>query len=458
MARARLIYNPTAGREEIRRNLADILDKLEMSGWETSCHATKGEGDAAKAARKAAENGFDLVIAAGGDGTVNEVVNGIAGLPNRPRLGIIPAGTTNDFARAVGIPRRMDQACQVLAAGYNVPVDIGKLNDRYFINIAGGGWMTDVTYDVPSKLKTVIGQLAYYAKGLEKLPSIRPIRIKMEAADRVIEETVMLFLIANSNSVGGFEKLAPTADLSDGLFDVIVVKQTNLAEFIRLAGAALRGDHINDSHIIYFKTNRLSIRSPDRVLLNLDGEMGGELPCEFEVLQHHLEVIVPKNHRSKGGFSMADVQVGQPVPDFKLPASDGKEVALSDFRGKKVVLYFYPKDMTPGCTTEACDFRDAFSEFAQYNAVVLGVSPDNLQSHEKFIAKHNLPFLLLSDEDHEVAERFGVWKQKKNFGREYMGIERSTFVIDEEGKLVKEWRNVRVKGHVEEVLDFVKSM
>lgn len=155
---------------------------------------------------------------------------------------------------------------------------------------------------------------------------------------------------------------------------------------------------------------------------------------------------------------MSEVQVGQTVPDFRLPASSGEDVALSDFKEKKVVIYFYPKDMTPGCTTEACDFRDMHREFRDHGAVVIGISPDDLKSHDKFIAKHDLPFLLLSDEDHKVAEMFGVWKLKKNFGREYMGIERSTFVIDEEGKLVKEWRKVRVKGHVDDVLAFVESM
>lgn len=155
---------------------------------------------------------------------------------------------------------------------------------------------------------------------------------------------------------------------------------------------------------------------------------------------------------------MAEVQVGQQVPDFRLPASEGGEVALSDFKGKKVVIFFYPKDMTPGCTTEACDFRDAYSAFKDENAVVLGISPDSLQSHDKFIAKHDLPFVLLSDENHEVAEMFGVWKKKNMFGKEFFGIERSTFVIDETGKLEREWRKVKVKGHVDEVLQAVKSL
>lgn len=151
------------------------------------------------------------------------------------------------------------------------------------------------------------------------------------------------------------------------------------------------------------------------------------------------------------------VEIGQTAPDFTLKANNGEQVSLSDFRGKNVVLYFYPKDMTPGCTTEACDFRDHHEEFQGLDTVILGVSPDPLDRHTKFIDKYDLPFLLLADEDHEVAETYGVWKPKNMFGKEVLGIERSTFVIDKEGKLVKEWRKVQVKDHVEESLDYIKE-
>lgn len=150
--------------------------------------------------------------------------------------------------------------------------------------------------------------------------------------------------------------------------------------------------------------------------------------------------------------------VSKLAPDFSLPASDGTVVSLSDFHGKFVVLYFYPKDMTPGCTAEACDFRDYYAQFRDLNAVILGVSTDSVERHQKFVEKYSLPFLLLADEQHEVAEKYGVWKQKKSFGKEYMGIERSTFVIDEEGRLLKEWRGVKVKGHVEEALAYIRHI
>lgn len=151
------------------------------------------------------------------------------------------------------------------------------------------------------------------------------------------------------------------------------------------------------------------------------------------------------------------VEVGKEVKDFTLPNQNGEQVSLSDFRGKNVVLYFYPKDMTPGCTTEACDFRDQHVRFGELNAVILGVSPDPAERHQKFIEKHDLPFELLADEEHKVADEFDVWKLKKNFGKEYYGVERSTFIIDKEGVLQKEYRKVKVAGHVEEALTYVKE-
>lgn len=151
------------------------------------------------------------------------------------------------------------------------------------------------------------------------------------------------------------------------------------------------------------------------------------------------------------------VEIGKQAPDFTLEAQTGEKVTLSELKGKNVVLYFYPKDMTPGCTTEACDFRDQHGQFADLNAVILGVSPDPVDRHQKFVEKYGLPFLLLADTDHQVAEEYGVWKLKKNFGKEYMGIERSTFIIDKDGNIAKEWRKVQVKGHVEEALTYIRE-
>lgn len=155
---------------------------------------------------------------------------------------------------------------------------------------------------------------------------------------------------------------------------------------------------------------------------------------------------------------MQEIAEGQEAPDFKLPAANGKKVSLSQFRGKKVVIFFYPQDLTPSCTNEACDFRDYNGQFRKLGVKVIGISPDDIKSHNKFIEQNNLPYLLLSDVEHKVAELYGVWGLKKLYGREYMGLIRSTFLIDEEGRIVKEWRNLRVKGHVQNVIDAVKAL
>lgn len=149
--------------------------------------------------------------------------------------------------------------------------------------------------------------------------------------------------------------------------------------------------------------------------------------------------------------------VNEKAPEFTLVNEKGIDISLNDFLGKKVVLYFYPKDMTPGCTTEACDFRDHHDTFNELNAVILGVSADSSAQHTKFIEKYGLPFSLLVDEDHKVSEEYGVWVLKKMYGREFMGIERSTFLIDEDGIVLKEWRKVKVKNHIEEVLESIRG-
>ncbi|MEI6499583.1 MAG: thioredoxin-dependent thiol peroxidase [Armatimonadota bacterium] len=156
---------------------------------------------------------------------------------------------------------------------------------------------------------------------------------------------------------------------------------------------------------------------------------------------------------------MAALAEGDKAPQFTLPASTGGEISLKDFVGKQaVVLYFYPKDMTPGCTTEACAFRDLQGDFAQAGAVILGVSADSLESHAKFADKHELSFPLLSDLDAVVCQQYGVWKEKSNYGKTYLGIERTTFVVDQQGVIRKIYPKVKVDQHADEVLEFVKSL
>ncbi|MDF9763690.1 diacylglycerol kinase (ATP) [Peribacillus simplex] len=242
----------------------------------------------------AIERGYDIVIAAGGDGTIYEVVNGLATAEKRPKLGIIPTGTTNDFARALHLPKSIEGAAEIIAGGHTMPIDIGKMNDRYFINIAGGGRLTELTYDVPIKLKTMLGQLAYYIKGIEMLPSIKPTEVSIEYDGKLFEGEIMLFLVANTNSVGGFEKLAPDASLNDGMFTLLILKKANLADIVRVATLAMRGEHIHDKNVIYEKANRIKVQAKKDMMLNLDGEFGGMAPAEFVNQYRHFDVFIPQ--------------------------------------------------------------------------------------------------------------------------------------------------------------------
>jgi len=155
---------------------------------------------------------------------------------------------------------------------------------------------------------------------------------------------------------------------------------------------------------------------------------------------------------------MSIPQTGSKAPDFNLPSSNGGNIALSDLKGKNVVVYFYPKDDTPGCTVEACGLRDSFKEIGKLNCVILGVSPDSVKSHGKFISKFQLPFPLLADEDKKMCQDYGVWVEKSMYGKKYMGVARTTFIIDKNGRIAKVFEKVKPEGHEQEILAALKNL
>ncbi|MGT2930549.1 diacylglycerol kinase family lipid kinase [Streptococcus dentasini] len=293
--RARLIYNPTSGQEIMKKNVGEVLDILEGFGFETSAFQTTPDPDSAKnEASRAAQAGFDLVIAAGGDGTINEVVNGIAPLGNRPQMAIIPTGTTNDLARALKIPRgKPIEAAKVIGKNQTIQMDVGQAHgDSYFVNIAAAGTLTELTYSVPSQLKTMIGYLAYLAKGVELLPRVRTAPVKITHDQGVFDGEASMIFAAITNSVGGFETIAPDAKLDDGMFTLIIIKTANLIDIAHLVRKLLQGGkHIGDRRIEYIKTSKIVIepQTSERMMINLDGEYGGDAPITLENLKNHIE-------------------------------------------------------------------------------------------------------------------------------------------------------------------------
>lgn len=297
--RARIIYNPTSGKELFKRTLPDVLIKLEKAGFETSAYATEKIGDATTEAKRCLTQDYDVLIAAGGDGTLNEVINGIAEHPNRPKIGIIPMGTVNDFGRALHLPNDIMSAIDVIIEGHSTRVDIGKMNSRYFINLAAGGQLTQVSYETPSRLKSIVGPFAYYIKGFEMLPQMKAVDLRIEYDDEVFQGEALLFLLGLTNSMAGFEKLVPDAKLDDGFFTLIIVEKANLAELGHIMTLASRGEHIKHPKVHYKKAKSINISSFIDLQLNVDGEYGGKLPGNFLNLKQHIEVYTPNDIKNE---------------------------------------------------------------------------------------------------------------------------------------------------------------
>lgn len=331
--RARVIYNPTSGREVLKQSMIDILNILEEAGFEASAYATTPEPKSAEnEARRAAKAGFDLVVAAGGDGTINEVVNGIADLHFRPMMAIIPAGTTNDYARALKIPREDPvAAAKVVLKDQRIKMDIGKAGENYFINIAAGGLLTELTYDVPSNMKSIFGYLAYLVKGAELLPQIKPVDMDIEYDGEHFNGKASMFFLALTNSIGGFEQIVPDASLDDGRFTLIIVKASNLVSILHLMVKALNGNHMNDPRIIYRKSKRVKVNPVnDRVMVNIDGEYGGDAPMVFKNLHKHIEMFANLDKIPDDAYDLSEPKVTEAEENFikqvkKLPEDDTEE-------------------------------------------------------------------------------------------------------------------------------------
>lgn len=295
--KARLIYNPTSGQEIIKKNIAEVLDVLEDVGYETSAYQTTPEPFSAQnEAERAAKAGFDLIIAAGGDGTINEVVNGVAGLENRPQMAFIPTGTTNDYARALKIPMGDPvAAARIIEKNQTIQMDIGRAyGSKYFINIAAAGTLTELTFSVPSSVKSRLGYFAYVAEAAKMLPRNKARKVRIEHDNGVFEGPASMIFVALTNSIAGFESVAPDAKLDDGNFTLIIVKTANLFNMLSLMIQAINGGkHVHDENVEYLKTKKLSIemlgKNAQPFRINLDGEYGGDTPVELEVFHNHLE-------------------------------------------------------------------------------------------------------------------------------------------------------------------------
>lgn len=295
MQQAMIIMNPSSGKEQALEHIAAVEAILQDKGYRVTVNKTTKVGDATNFCISACGEVYDLVVSIGGDGTLHEVINGLRGQNHRPKLGIIPLGTVNDFARALQIPLDPAEAIQTLASSRVQQVDVGRLNDRLFVNVVAAGSLAEAVSAVTSEDKSKLGAFAYLKEGLKDLTGTNtghPLVIRHDG--EVWEGESPLFIAALTNSVGGFQKLAPEAAVDDGLLHCYIIKDLNLFKTLTVSLSLLLGNLKNHKDVIYFTAKKVHVTSADAIHTNVDGEEGPALPIELSTIPRYIEVIVPE--------------------------------------------------------------------------------------------------------------------------------------------------------------------
>lgn len=295
------VVNPTSGMQ-VHQNTAHLAArKMLREGIVTEANFvyTTGKGSACDAVSRLRPGEYDFVMAVGGDGTVNEVVNGLVAGGSDIPLAILRAGTTNDFATAMGLPTEPNGIARMVSEYRTERIDVGRINGRYFLNVAAGGLLSEIAHNVPSESKSVLGRLAYYLEGLKEISSLHfetePIRYETESES--FEAETFLLIVSNSCSVGGFANIAPRAKVNDGLFDVCIIKAVTPVDVVPLFTQINVGTHIHDKKCVsYFQTPRLRVtdlRPSSAFGVDYDGERGDPMPLEIEVVPGAVRMLVP---------------------------------------------------------------------------------------------------------------------------------------------------------------------
>jgi diacylglycerol kinase (ATP) len=290
-----IIYNPSAGRQWEQDKVFEIARQVQLrTDWIVSLYATKGPRDAERMASTMMERDVEIVMAAGGDGTIHEVINGLMKHEKRPRLAILPAGTVNDFARQLKLPNSVGDVVDMLVAEQVQIVDVGQVNERFFINVAAGGAFTSIAHEMASEWKTWFGRLAYYVQGAVKVPEeiSKSYLLTFETPENTFTVDTLLFLVSNTASVGGFSRALPDASYQDGKFDCLVIEQAPIPELMEIFTRFLMGIHVQHDRVHHFQTQDLIINGLSNVPIDVDGERGDLLPVQFHMEPGAIEVIV----------------------------------------------------------------------------------------------------------------------------------------------------------------------
>lgn len=279
-----LIYNPVSGDASFKFKLDNVIETFQHKGCILIPFRITNTQDTSDFILLTKEIAAEGIIVSGGDGTIHEVINIMLAYDLDLPLGIIPSGTSNDFAAYLGIEKNIDMCVDVIVKGAIKKFDVGKVNDKYFFNVASAGLMTSVAHSADVVLKNAFGKMAYYIKGLGELPNFKALKMTIIADDHRIEEDVFLFLVMNSGTVGGFPRLVPYAQIDDGKLDLLIVNKCNLPELMSLFISFLKGIHHNSKHVTYLQAKKISITCEEELDSDLDGEQGPKLPLTIEVV------------------------------------------------------------------------------------------------------------------------------------------------------------------------------
>ncbi|WMC91508.1 diacylglycerol/lipid kinase family protein [Kineothrix sp. MB12-C1] len=269
------VYNPRAGKAKIKNKLQDIIEVFVKGGYEVTVYPTQHEGDAIGVVQNKKDR-YDIVVCCGGDGTLDEVVNGMVLCEKKVPIGYIPAGSTNDFASSLGIPKDMVKAARLIVEGKDYACDIGAFNKECFVYIAAFGIFTEVSYETSQDIKNVLGHMAYILEGMKRIPNIRSYRLKIRHGDTVIEDEFIFGMVTNSTSVGGFKRITGKyVELNDGEFEVTLIKMPKNPLELNNTLTALLSRNIHADYMYCFKTSQVTFESDDEIAWTLDGEFGG---------------------------------------------------------------------------------------------------------------------------------------------------------------------------------------
>lgn len=290
------IYNPRAGKSQIRSNLLDMIDIFVKAGYEVTAYPTQSQGDGIRAVTERQIGYYDMIACSGGDGTLDEVVTGMMRCEKRLPIGYVPAGTTNDFAGSLGIPRSMERAARVIVDGRSFRCDVGGFNENIFVYIAAFGLFTDVSYETRQDMKNVLGHMAYVLEGMRKLSKVKSYALKVISGDKVIKGDFIFGMITNSLSVGGFKKITgDNVKLDDGVFEVTLIRRPGNPVELNTIMAALLNRNIDTDLMDCFTASELQIESAEEVAWTLDGEFGGRHSrVEIRNYKQALEIRVPE--------------------------------------------------------------------------------------------------------------------------------------------------------------------